>query len=94
MLTIAQCGLISYLESLVHKRFKNLEELRNYIIKTTEGYELEDLVDKDLTDYDGFCDYNIIGTLKNDLWLCDFDIYYAKTRSGDMYITEVGYYFE
>ena len=83
-----------YLESLVHKRFDNLEDLKIYIIKTIEGYELKDLVDRDLEYIDGFLDYNIIGTLENGLWLCDFDIYYAKTRSGGMYITEVGYTFE
>lgn len=94
-MTFRERGIKCFLESLVGKRF-SLEDLTNYIMvnKGVDDY-LYDLVEQDM---EGICDtidYSLVGCLRNrkDYDMCDFTIYYAKTRSGEMYITEVGYEF-
>lgn len=85
--------IINFLEDLVHKRF-TFEELKTYIKNNYKDFIVE-LLERDLEYIDEFVDYSLIGSLQNkdkDI-LCDFDIYYAKTRSDKMYITEVGYEF-
>lgn len=92
--TLDEMQIIKFLEDLVHKRF-SLENLKKYLKENYKDFIVE-LVERDLEYIDGFVDYNLIGSLQNkekDI-LCDFDIYYAKTRSGEMYITEVGYEFQ
>lgn len=93
-MTFRQKGIVSFLESLVGKRF-SFDELKMYLRVNSNGYKIE-LVEKDVSDYDADLDYVLIGSMEDKLnsLLCDFDIYYAKTRKGDMYITEVGYEFE
>lgn len=93
-MTFRQKGIVSFLESLVGKRF-SFAELKMYLRVNSNGYTIE-LVEKDMTDYDIDLDYMLIGSMEDKLnsLLCDFDIYYTKTRKGDMYITEVGYEFE
>lgn len=93
-MTFRQKGIVSFLESLVGKRF-SFTELKMYLRVNSNGYTIE-LVEKDVSDYDADLDYVLIGSMEDKLnsLLCDFDIYYAKTRKGDMYITEVGYEFE
>lgn len=85
--------IISFLENLVGKRF-DFKELKAYLKVNCKDFIIE-LVEKDMTDYDIDLDFELVGSLQNvekDI-LCDFDIYYAKTRNGKMYITEVGYEF-
>ena len=87
---------IHILEDLVMKRFKGVDELKTYILdEVGEDYQLE-LYEKDLTDYDEFIDYEFVGSLQNEKidFLCDFDIYFAKTRANEVIITEVGFEFE
>ena len=87
---------IYILENLVMKRFKSIEQLKTYILdKVGEDYQLE-LYEKDLTGYDEFIDYMFVGSLQNEKidFLCDFDIYFAKTRANEVIITEVGFEFE
>lgn len=93
-MTFRQKGIVCFLESLVGKRF-SFDELNKYLRVNSNGYKIE-LVEKDMTDYDIDLDYMLIGSIEDKLnsLLCDFDIYYTKTRKGDMYITEVGYEFE
>ena len=91
--TLEEIGIITFLEKLVGRRF-DFNELKNYLKVNCKGYIVE-LVEKDMTDYGNYLDYVLIGSLQNkekDI-LCDFDIYYLKTRDNKMYITEVGYEF-
>ena len=93
--TFREYGIKSFLENLVGKRF-SFDELREYLRVNSNGLYVE-LVEKDMTDYVIDVDYMLIGCLEDKVannMLCDFDIYYTKTRKGDMYITEVGYEFE
>lgn len=92
--TLREIGTISLLENLVGKRF-SFYDLRTYLKINCKGYLIE-LEKKSMEDVDIDIDFNLIGTIENksEDFLCDFDIYYAKTRNGDMYITEVGYEFE
>ena len=92
--TLEEMQIITFLEDLVHKRF-TYTEFDEYLKTNYKNFIIE-LVEKDMSDYDIDLDYSLIGSLQNkekDI-LCDFDIYYAKTRSGKMYITEVGYEFQ
>lgn len=90
-----QINIINTLESLVSKRFKNIKELKKTLNWLFPNYKIS-LNYRNMDGIDGGIDFNIIGTLENDLLeiLCDIDIYYAKTRAKEMYITEVGYEFE
>ena len=83
------------LERLVMKRFKNIKELKDFLRVNFEDFIVE-LVERDMTDISDTIDWSFVGSLQNmDLdILCDFDIYYAKTRANEIYITEVGYEFE
>lgn len=88
-----EIGIMNFLENLVGKRF-DFKELKTYLKVNCKDFIIE-LVEKDMTDYDIDLDFKLVGSLQNvekDI-LCDFDIYYAKTRNGKMYITEVGYEF-
>lgn len=91
--------LIEVLKYIQNKRYKNIVELQNVItdlmckvnllqdIKITLTEKNEDEIDlKDL-------DYIITGSIKDEGMtdfetILDFDIYYAKTRSGEILITE------
>lgn len=94
-MTFKERGIKCFLESLVGKRFY-LEELRDYIMLIKDDEYIVELVHQNMEGIDEDIDYSLVGSLQNmrDDILCDFTIYYAKTRSGDMYITEVGYEFE
>ena len=83
------------LERLVMKRFKDRLELKKFLITNFEDFIVE-LVEQDMTDISDTIDWTFVGSLQNmDLdILCDFNIYYAKTRANELYITEVGYEFE
>lgn len=83
------------LEELVMQRFKNIKELKDFLKVNFEDFIVE-LVERDMTDISDTIDWSFVGSLQNmDLdILCDFDIYYAKTRANEIYITEVGYEFE
>ena len=92
--TLEEMGMITFLETLVGKRF-DFNELKSCLEVNCKGYIVE-LFKKYMTDYDNYLDYILIGSLQNkekDI-LCDFDIYYLRTRDNKMYITEVGYEFQ
>jgi len=87
-------AIIEELEKLVMKRFKNKNELHNYIKTRFVDFIVEGIYESDIDDID--TDYRFVSSLQNmDLdILCDIDIYYLKTRANEIYITEVGYDFE
>lgn len=90
-----QINIIDDLESLVMKRFKNIKEVKDYLKKIFPNYKLN-VNYRNMSGIDINIDYELIGTLENKTLniLCDFDLYYAKTRAKEMFITEVGYEFE
>lgn len=93
---LGKMGMVHFLESLVFKRFNNIDELKNFLQKRVKDTYKVTLIEKSIDEIndDSFTDWEFIGTFENDNLLCDFDIYYAKTRDGGFIITEVGYEFE
>lgn len=94
--TLEEMSLIKFLETLPWKRFDNINDLKKFLEKEVGAYYKIELVEKDIDEIndDSYIDWEFIGTFENDNILCDFDIYYAKTRVGGFIITEVGYEFE
>lgn len=93
---LEKMGMATFLESLVLKRFNNIDELRDFLQKRVKNNYKVTLIEKSIDEIndDSYIDWEFIGTFENDNLLCDFDIYYAKTRVGGFIITEVGYEFE
>lgn len=89
-------NITNILEKLVFKRFNNIGELRVFLQDTFKNIYKITLVEKSIDEMndDSYIDWEFIGTFEDDNILCDFDIYYAKTRNGGFIITEVGYEFE
>ena len=100
---LIKMGIRTFLESLVYKRFGSIKELENYFKVNAREFKVE-IVEKDMeeieeiecdmTNIDFIADWSFIGTMENENILCDFDIYYARTRDNGFIITEVGYEFE
>lgn len=78
------------LEKCVNCRFKDHIELKFFIGCESLDYNSNEEIDANI-------DYSLTGTFgqatKEGMYY-DFDIYYAKTRAGEMYITEVTTRFE
>lgn len=87
--------IMNKFEDLVLKRFKSLKEIKEYLQDLFKGYTIE-VNFADMSGVDQFIDYDIVGLLDNeDLEIyCYFDIYFAKTRNKEMFITEVSCEFE
>ncbi|MBE6139317.1 MAG: hypothetical protein E7174_02270 [Firmicutes bacterium] len=83
--------IINFLESLVFKRFKSKAKIYEYIKSNFKSYKIMlEYHDHDLPGID----YNFIGTIENKDLLCDFDLYYTKTKANEMLIVEVAYEFQ
>lgn len=87
--------IIEKLENIVMKRFKNIKEIKTYLKEEFKDYKI-DINYASMIGVDTYIDYDIVGLLESSMEniFCYFDIYYAKTRNKEMYITEVGYEFE
>lgn len=90
---LIEMAIRSTLEDIVHNRYETIEDIKEDLERRFDTFNLE-LYEKDMTDIDINIDYNLVGCISNYRILCDFDIYYAKTRANELYITEVGYTFE
>lgn len=83
--------IINYLYTLINKRFKNKNEIIKYLKEEFYNYKISLYYNEDSLPTN---DYSLIGTIENKEFLCDFDIFYAKTRAREMIITEITHNFE
>ena len=79
------------LTTLTHKRFKTKKDIKDYLQAKLIDYKIT--LFYNTNDFPTI-DYSIIGSIENNDILCDFDIYFAKTRAREMLITEIGYEFQ
>ena len=91
-------NLIEILKTILNKRrFKDIESLRMTIKKymeinlvDVEKYDirLSYKPEYEMKEYPVETDYIIIGSIEGNGEVFDFDLYYAKTRAEEIYITE------
>ena len=81
---------VNYMESIVHYRFQNLQDLQAKLKDLFEVFVLLEQGYLDKAYYDNY----LVGLIeRNDLFI-DIDIYYLKDNKDNYYITEVGYDFQ
>ena len=98
MKTMNEKNLIEILKTILNKRrFKDIESLRMTIKKymeinlvDVEKYDirLSYKPEYEMKEYPVETDYIIIGSIEGNGEVFDFDLYYAKTRAEEIYITE------
>lgn len=86
-------SFLNFLENLVHRRFTFEElkrEINSYLSSCYPTYTFE-LYNRDIQDMDSYSDYEFEGSVldKKENIICDFAIYYIKTRDELVYITEI-----
>lgn len=90
--------LVEILQAIFKKRrFKNIEELKMTIKRymeinliNVENYDirLSYKPEYEMGEYPEETDYIIVGSIEGNNEVFDFDLYYAKTRAEQIYITE------
>lgn len=98
MKTMNEKNLIEILKTILNKRrFKDIESLRMAIkrymeinLVDVENYDirLSYKPEYEMKEYPVETDYIIIGSIEGNGEVFDFDLYYAKTRAEEIYITE------
>lgn len=98
MKTMNEKNLIEILKTILNKRrFKDIESLRMTIKKYMEinlvdgekyDIRLSYKPEYEMKEYPVETDYIIIGSIEGNGEVFDFDLYYAKTRAEEIYITE------
>ena len=98
MKTMNEKNLIEILKTILNKRrFKDIESLRMTIkrymeinLVDVEKYDirLSYKPEYEMKEYPVETDYIIIGSIEGNGEVFDFDLYYAKTRAEQIYITE------
>lgn len=98
MKTMNEKNLIEILKTILNKRrFKDIESLRMTIkrymeinLVDVEKYDirLSYKPEYEMEEYPVETDYIIIGSIEGNGEVFDFDLYYAKTRAEEIYITE------
>lgn len=98
MKTMNEKNLIEILKTILNKRrFKDIESLRMTIkrymeinLVDVENYDirLSYKPEYEMKEYPVETDYIIIGSIEGENEVFDFDLYYAKTRAEEIYITE------
>ena len=98
MKTMNEKNLIEILKTILNKRrFKDIESLRMTIkrymeinLVDVENYDirLSYKPEYEMKEYPVETDYIIIGSIEGNGEVFDFDLYYAKTRAEQIYITE------
>lgn len=98
MKTMNEKNLIEILKTILNKRrFKDIESLRMAIkrymeinLVDVENYDirLSYKPEYEMKEYPIETDYIIIGSIEGNGEIFDFDLYYAKTRAEEIYITE------
>lgn len=98
MKTMNEKNLIEILKTILNKRrFKDIESLRMTIkrymeinLVDVEKYDirLSYKPEYEMKEYPVETDYIIIGSIEGNGEVFDFDLYYAKTRAEEIYITE------
>lgn len=98
MKTMNEKNLIEILKTILNKRrFKDIESLRMTIkrymeinLVDVENYDirLSYKPEYEMKEYPVETDYIIIGSIEGNGEVFDFDLYYAKTRAEEIYITE------
>lgn len=98
MKTMNEKNLIEILKTILNKRrFKDIESLRMTIkrymeinLVDVEKYDirLSYKPEYEMEEYPEDTDYIIIGSIEGENEVFDFDLYYAKTRAEEIYITE------
>ena len=98
MKTMNEKNLIEILKTILNKRrFKDIESLRMTIKKYMEinlvdgekyDIKLSYKPEYEMKEYPVETDYIIIGSIEGNGEVFDFDLYYAKTRAEEIYITE------
>lgn len=98
MKTMNEKNLIEILKTILNKRrFKDIESLRMTIkrymeinLVDVEKYDirLSYKPEYEMKEYPVETDYIIIGSIEGNGEVFDFDLYYAKTRAKEIYITE------
>lgn len=98
MKTMNEKNLIEILKTILNKRrFKDIESLRMAIkrymeinLVDVENYDirLSYKPEYEMGEYPEETDYIIIGSIEGNGEVFDFDLYYAKTRAEEIYITE------
>lgn len=98
MKTMNEKNLIEILKTILNKRrFKDIESLRMTIkrymeinLVDVEKYDirLSYKPEYEMKEYPVETDYIIIGSIEGNEEVFDFDLYYAKTRAEQIYITE------
>lgn len=98
MKTMNEKNLIEILKTILNKRrFKDIESLRMAIkrymeinLVDVENYDirLSYKPEYEMKEYPVETDYIIIGSIEGNGEVFDFDLYYAKTRAKEIYITE------
>lgn len=91
-------NLIEILKTILNKRrFKDIESLRMTIkrymeinLVDVENYDirLSYKPENEMREHPEETDYIIIGSIEGNGEVFDFDLYYAKTRAEEIYITE------
>lgn len=81
---------IMYLEKIMHKRFKEIKDITEYIVNMENVNKVDLFEDKEM---EISCDNALIGTIylqENDNEVqYDIQIWYIKDNLGQYYITEV-----
>ena len=98
MKTMNEKNLIEILKTILNKRrFKDIESLRMTIKRymeinliNVENYDirLSYKPEYEMGEYPVETDYIIIGSIEGNGEVFDFDLYYAKTRAEQIYITD------
>lgn len=98
MKTMNEKNLIEILKTILNKRrFKDIESLRMTIkrymeinLVDVEKYDirLSYKPEYEMKEYPEETDYIIVGSIEGNNEVFDFDLYYAKTRAEQIYITE------
>lgn len=98
MKTMNEKNLIEILKTILNKRrFKDIESLRMAIkrymeinLVDVENYDirLSYKPEYEMKEYPVETDYILIGSIEGNGEVFDFDLYYAKTRAEEIYITE------
>ena len=98
MKTMNEKNLIEILKTILNKRrFKDIKSLRMAIkrymeinLVDVENYDirLSYKPEYEMGEYPEDTDYVLIGSIEGENEVFDFDLYYAKTRAEQIYITE------